>query len=219
MSANNEILIFGAGGHASKLIEVFKSDNLKIKGYISTEKPGTIINKITVLKTIDDYLADQSLHKHLIHIGIGENYIRYKIHKTISAIGAKYINCISKHSIISESVNIGTGTCIMASSVINANSSIGSFCIIDTMSLIEHDTIIEDYVNVSPGAVLCGKAHIKKGAIIGAGSTIIEKVKVGENALIGAGSVVIKDVEPNSVMVGNPARKIRDRNFNELYLN
>jgi acetyltransferase-like isoleucine patch superfamily enzyme len=35
-------------------------------------------------------------------------------------------------------------------------------------------------------------------------------VEIGENAMIGAGSVVAQDVPANSVVVGNPARVIRE---------
>lgn len=45
---------------------------------------------------------------------------------------------------------------------------------------------------------------------IGAGAIILYGVTIGKGAVIGAGSVVTKDVEPYSVNVGNPARKIRD---------
>ncbi|WP_291581799.1 hypothetical protein [Bacteroides sp.] len=32
---------------------------------------------------------------------------------------------------------------------------------------------------------------------------------LGENAVVGAGSVVTHDVEPNTIVVGNPAKLIR----------
>ena len=50
---------------------------------------------------------------------------------------------------------------------------------------------------------------IKKGASIGANATILPGVTIGEGAMIGAGSVVLRDVEPYSVVVGNPARIIK----------
>jgi Serine acetyltransferase len=40
--------------------------------------------------------------------------------------------------------------------------------------------------------------------------TVLPGVTIGENSIVGAASVVTKDVAPNSVVVGSPARKIRD---------
>jgi acetyltransferase-like isoleucine patch superfamily enzyme len=51
---------------------------------------------------------------------------------------------------------------------------------------------------------------VKRGATIGTGSTILCGVVIGENAMVGAGSVVVRDVPPNAVVVGHPARVIRE---------
>lgn len=48
------------------------------------------------------------------------------------------------------------------------------------------------------------------GAWIGANSIILLGVVIGRNAVVGAGSIVTKDVEPYTVVAGNPARKIKD---------
>jgi len=52
---------------------------------------------------------------------------------------------------------------------------------------------------------------VKKGATIGSNATILCGITIGEGALIGAGTVVTKDVPPHSVVAGNPARLIRNR--------
>ena len=44
---------------------------------------------------------------------------------------------------------------------------------------------------------------------IGINSTILPGVKIGYGAIIGAGSVVTKDVEPMTIVAGNPARVIK----------
>lgn len=62
---------------------------------------------------------------------------------------------------------------------------------------------------------------------IGANTTILPNIKVGSNVLIGAGSIVTKDIENNSVVVGNPAKKIgtfteyveKRREYNNEYIN
>ena len=55
------------------------------------------------------------------------------------------------------------------------------------------------------------KVLIKKGAWIGANVTILPGVTIGEGAVVGAGSVVVKDVNDYDVVVGNPARVIKNR--------
>ncbi|MCM1318292.1 MAG: galactoside O-acetyltransferase [Bacteroides sp.] len=57
--------------------------------------------------------------------------------------------------------------------------------------------------------ITCKPVRICRRAWIGAGSTILPGVTVGENAVVGAGSVVTKDVEPDTIVAGNPARVIR----------
>lgn len=56
-----------------------------------------------------------------------------------------------------------------------------------------------------------GGVTIKDDAYIGANCIIMPGVTIGEGALVGAGSFVNKDVEPWSIYIGSPAKKIRDR--------
>lgn len=49
---------------------------------------------------------------------------------------------------------------------------------------------------------------VKRGSTIGANATIVCGHTLGEYSMVGAGSVVTRDVEPYSLVVGNPARKI-----------
>ena len=50
---------------------------------------------------------------------------------------------------------------------------------------------------------------VKKGASIGSNATILCGITIGENAMIGAGSVVTKDVPANTLVIGNPAKIVR----------
>lgn len=53
-----------------------------------------------------------------------------------------------------------------------------------------------------------GKIVIKDNCFIGLGSIILPGVTIGPNSIVAAGSVVTKDVEPDTVVGGNPAKKI-----------
>jgi acetyltransferase-like isoleucine patch superfamily enzyme len=64
---------------------------------------------------------------------------------------------------------------------------------------------------LSPGAKANLKGpHLLPGAKIGANATLLPGVVIGRNALVGAGAVVVRDVPDGKVVVGNPARIIKD---------
>ena len=53
-----------------------------------------------------------------------------------------------------------------------------------------------------------GKVKIGDNCFIGAYSIILPGVTIGDNPIVAAGSIVTKSVQPNSIVAGNPARKI-----------
>jgi acetyltransferase-like isoleucine patch superfamily enzyme len=55
----------------------------------------------------------------------------------------------------------------------------------------------------------CKGVHICKNAWIGAGALILPGVTIGENAIVAGGAVVTKNVEPNTIVRGNPAKFIK----------
>lgn len=53
--------------------------------------------------------------------------------------------------------------------------------------------------------------HIGKHAIIGANAVILPGVTIGEGAVVGALSMVTRDLDPFTINIGTPARRIRER--------
>ena len=116
---------------------------------------------------------------------------------------------------------IGTG-CILGQNVfIDNNAVIGNGVKIQNNVSIYNNVTIEDDVFIGPSAVFTNvinprsfierknqfkKTLVKKGATIGANATLICGIVVGEYALIGAGAVVTENVQPYSLVTGNPAR-------------
>ncbi len=118
---------------------------------------------------------------------------------------------------------IGYGTKVAAFVEIGS-ARIGKNCSIQCRVFIPPGTAVEDDVFLGPSVTICNVFNprafinrkpeiagvtIRKGASIGAGVVILPGVEIGRYAMVGAGSVVTRDVEPYSLVVGNPARHVR----------
>lgn len=110
---------------------------------------------------------------------------------------------------------------------------IGKFCMIasDVKFIMNGANHMTDSLSTYPFAIfgkgwenaMEGKAYPKKGNItigndvwIGYNATIMAGVTIGDGAIIATNSTVIKDVEPYSVVGGNPAKEIKKRFSKEV---
>ena len=80
-----------------------------------------------------------------------------------------------------------------------------------TVLTLGHDPQSSDFADRGGDVVIGNRAWIGYGALILPGITI------GDGAVVGAGAVVTKDVEPFTIVAGNPARKIGERNRDLCY--
>lgn len=79
------------------------------------------------------------------------------------------------------------------------------------------DAHIGPRVNLGCGTITCNfdgarkhRTIIEEGAFIGSNTSLVAPVTVGREAATGAGAVVTRDVPPHTLVVGIPARPLRD---------
>ncbi len=132
---------------------------------------------------------------------------------------------IADYATVREAVTVGDRTIVGRGVTIENECTIGRFVKLETECYITAYSIVEDRCFIAPGVVTSNdnfvgrseerKKHfkgvtVKKGGRIGAGSVILPGRTIGEDALVAAGSVVTKDVPPRKVVMGSPARVLRD---------
>jgi len=126
---------------------------------------------------------------------------------------------IEPGAIIRDKVTIGANAVIMMGAIINIGASIGEETMIDMNAVIGARGIIGKRCHIGAGAVIAGVLEppsktpviIEDDVLIGANAVILEGVRIGKGAVVGAGSVVTKDVPANTIVVGVPAKIVKEK--------
>lgn len=139
-------------------------------------------------------------------------------------------------NLIGTGTNIWQFTVVLERAQIGSNCNINSHCFIENDVVIGNNVTvkcgvylwdglrIEDNVFIGPNVTFTNdkyprskqypeefqRIYIRKGASVGAGSIIMGGVTIGENAMIGAGSLVTKDVPDSVLVMGAPAKFVRN---------
>jgi acetyltransferase-like isoleucine patch superfamily enzyme len=144
-------------------------------------------------------------------------------------IGERVI--VGDQACIRERCDVGDDVVVGRGSLVENDTTIGALTKIQAHAYITAYSTLEDNVFIAPCVVTTNdnfmgrteRRHelirgptIRRGARIGGGAILCPGVEIGEEAFVGAGAIVVEDVPPRAVVVGNPARKIRDVPDDEL---
>jgi len=125
---------------------------------------------------------------------------------------------------VRERALVGPGSVIGRGSAVDNDVTVGERVRVQTGCYLTAFSTVEDDVFVAPGVTLTndhtmgrhGPDHRLRGATlrracrVGGGAVLVPGVEVGEEAYVAAGAVVIGDVAPRSVVMGVPARHVRE---------
>jgi acetyltransferase-like isoleucine patch superfamily enzyme len=146
-----------------------------------------------------------------------------------TSIGARVI--LGDQSCVRERVTIGDDVVLGRGSLVENDTTIGALTTIQADAYVTAYSTIEEQVFVAPCVVttndnfmgrterrrdLIAGPTIRRGARIGGGAVLCPGVEIGEEAFVGAGAVVTKDVPARVVVIGNPARVLREVPEDEL---
>jgi acetyltransferase-like isoleucine patch superfamily enzyme len=181
----------------------------------------TVIGKYPMRASLSIFKEEKNLSPAQIRDNclIGANTVIY--------IGSSISNnvLIADLASIRENTAIGEYTIVGRGVTVENYVKIGKRCKLESECYITAYSELEDYVFIAPSVVTSNDNYlgrteerfkhlkgitVKKGARIGANAVILPGKTIGEDALVAAGSVVTKDVPPRKIVMGSPARIIRD---------
>ena len=192
----DNLIIFGAGGHARSCIDIIlRLNKYKIKKIIGLETDNNKDIYGHIVENINFDISElRQKYKHAI-IGIGQIKTPEPRIKTYNALKENNFilpSFISDLAYVSKESKIQDSCMIMNMANINSGVTISSNCIINTGAIIEHDVKIEKHCHISTGAIINGGVIIGEGSFVGSGVILHEQVKVNKNSIIPAGSIIKK---------------------------
>jgi len=149
-----------------------------------------------------------------------------------ATIGAGCI--VGDQACVRERVTLGDDVVVGRGSLVENDTTVGRGTRIQADAYITAYSTLEDNVFIAPCVVTTNDNYmgrterrhdaikgptIRRGARIGGGAILCPGIEIGEEAFVGAGAVVTRNVAPRKVVVGNPARVLRDVAEDELLEN
>ena len=211
------IAVFGAKGggyHAAQaIINLGRSGApYAFAGYLNDRLPmGTELYKGNVLCGFD---AWSSLDESLLFLAplhqagrVQQNCAR------ILGLGipnSRWATIVDPRASVADDCRIGPGSYLTTFASIAMDSTVGAHCTLRTGARVGNDITISDFVFLGMNSVLCSGCRIEAGAHIAPGAVVGNNLRVGRFAVVGLGAVVTRDVPDYTIVVGNPARVLRE---------
>lgn len=137
-------------------------------------------------------------------------------------VGAEAI--LGDQSFVRERSQVGESSVIGRGSVVDNDVTVGARVKVQTAVYLTAFTTIEDDVFVGPGASTTNDdtmarhdertplrgATLRRACRVGGSAVLTPGVEIGEEAFVAAGAVVTRDVPPRGVVMGVPARILRE---------
>lgn len=214
MSARQDMVLWGATGHARVLNELVGDSLWRICALVDNRPMASPIEGIPVLvgvEGLDAWMNTRVPHRPLfgaVAVGGSRGADRLQLLDTFASRGIQIVTLVHRTAFIATDSEIGNGSQVLANACVCSHAKIGRGVIINTSASIDHDCIVEDGVHVAPGVRVAGAVVVGARAFLGIGAVVLPRLTIGADAVVGAGAVVTHNVSPGCIVVGNPARLI-----------
>jgi UDP-2-acetamido-3-amino-2,3-dideoxy-glucuronate N-acetyltransferase len=181
----------------------------------------TVVGKLPMKAALSAITQEQQLPPCVIGDGaiLGTSVVIYRGCTLNKSVMVADLASVRENAEIGELTIVGRGV------TVENKVRIGKRCKVETEAYITALSEIEDGCFIAPEVTFTNdnflgrtkdrfKYHkgvtMKRGARIGANVTVLPGITIHEDALVAAGSIVTKDVPAKKIVMGTPARVVRD---------
>ena len=213
-------IIVGTGGHGRVVLSYLERNGVPKNNIAFVDlfkKKQTSISECPIIGDLSEGMTSPFDKTDVVvayggdpYTGNRERQVASETFEDIASFDYRFSVIKDPSAIIVESAIILDNVSIGMYSIIGTNSKVGKGVIINNKAVIEHDVTVGDYTNISPGALILGGVTLGERVFIGAGSIVRDDVSIGTDTVVGMGALVTKDIPPKCVVIGNPARIVKE---------
>ena len=206
-----QVFVYGANGHGKVVADIIRACGREVEGFVDDDPRRC--NAALGLRVLGNgpWLARQAADRPVaVVLGIGDNFCRREVTEQCCKANIQILSAVHPSATVAPSATVLPGAVIMAHAVVNADAQIGPGSIINTAAVVEHDCNVGSFVHVSPRVALGGDVRVADLCWLGIGSIVLPGIKIGMGSIVGAGSTVLHDIDDWVVVVGTPARILKE---------
>jgi sugar O-acyltransferase (sialic acid O-acetyltransferase NeuD family) len=205
-----DVLIIGAGGHSSVIIDILHRDpTINLLGLADSD-PALLDRTISGNYQVVALQAEVRDHfdpaRVALFIALGSNPTRLEVAESFASLGYQFVNAIDRTAKIALGARLGTGIAVMPQAVVGARAAVGDHVIINTKASIDHDCVVSGAAHVAPGATLGGSVRVGARSLIGIGCSINQGIRIGKDVSVSSGFTLYRDVPDGKALTAKIGR-------------
>jgi sugar O-acyltransferase (sialic acid O-acetyltransferase NeuD family) len=207
------LCLAGAGDFGSLLLRHLRSI-VEVVGFLDDTKTGSF-EGLPILGGFGDL---ERLHREgsfdevVLAVGYRHLDFRAAFFARAAAGGVPLRSFVHPSVYVAPDARLGAGVVILPGCTIDSRAELGDGVVVQVGSTIAHDTVLGAHCFLGPGVCLAGYVSVGERSFLGIGTVVIDHVTLGPGTQTGGGTVVTGSSPGHQLLVGAPARVVRQLN-------
>jgi acetyltransferase EpsM len=203
------LLVLGTREFAVEIADVAEQTGFRVAGFVENWERERCAGPLEGLPVhwIDDVGDLAATHVAICALGTTR---RGEFVAQAEERGLRFATVVHPSAQVSPKSSVGVGSIVGVGSVVGAHTQLGRHVIVNRGCLVGHHTVVGDFVSIMAGANVAGSCEIGERTYVGMGAVVFDHVSIGSESVVGGGALVTRDVPDNVMVVGVPARVVKE---------